>query len=380
VSRIFQALGLAEKANGRGAPGNSAGSAEKWTDLRASLEAWSTNEAQKTGEPSSKPKSDVPTGSNPGILESLEELVKAELDKTLSERIGPGEQWKDFAARINLRPGIVEQAEQVTCVPQAEERVLASGQFKPSAQESFRVLCQRLLQVREQRQLRTILVTSPVPGEGKTVVSINLAATLARSSSTVLLVNADLRHSGRYLLGIDPERGLSDYLAGQVELIKSIRRVDPLGFYYMPAGISSANPSELLQKPALQEFMSQACVAFDWVIVDSPSVNLFADSRHLATVVDGVLLVVRENVTPKELAQKSLAALDKAFVVGMVFNASTGSPYAQYDLSEHSHTLEENVATRGAGHSNGKLVGEHSIFPREKPDSGGTEFDDGIGH
>jgi protein-tyrosine kinase len=372
LSRIFQALGLAEKANGKSAPGNSAGSAEKWTDLRASLEAWAASDGSNTGAPSSKPNPGAPIGSNPGILESLEELVKSELEKTLNERVGPGEQWKDFAARINSRPEIMEQAEQVTCEPRADERVLASGQFKPSAQESFRVLCQRLLQVREQRQLRTILVTSPVPGEGKTVVAINLAATLARSSSTVLLVNADLRHSGRHLLGIDPGRGLSDYLAGQVELTKSIRRVDPLGFYYMPAGISSANPSELLQKPALQEFMSQASAAFDWVIVDSPSVNLFADSRHLATVVDGVLLVVRESVTPKELAQKSLAALDKAFIVGMVFNASTGSPYAQYDLSEHSHTLEENGATRGAGHSNGKVVGEHSIFPREKSDLGGT--------
>jgi capsular exopolysaccharide synthesis family protein len=273
---------------------------------------------------------------------------------------------------MNSTPEIVEQAELVTCDPRADERVIASGQFKPSAQESFRVLCQRLLQVREQRRLRTILVTSPVPGEGKTVVATNLAATLARSSSTVLLVNGDLRHSGRQVLGIDPERGLSDYLAGQIELKKSIRRVDPLGFYYLPAGISTANPSELLQKPALQEFMNHASVVFDWVIVDSPSVNLYADSRHLATAVDGVLLVVRESVTPRDLAQKSLAALDKAFIVGMVYNASTGSPYAQYDLSEHSHAVHENETAGELGHSNGKLDGRVSILSREKSDSGGT--------
>ena len=372
MSRIFQALGLAEKSNGKAASGNSAGGPEKWSDLRASIEAWSAGDDSVTGVASSMPKSGAPIGSKPGILESLEELVKVELEKTLNERAGPEEQWQDFAARINSRPKIVEQAELVTCEPLADERVLASGQFKPSAQESFRVLCQRLLQVREQRQLRTILVTSPVPGEGKTVISINLAATLARSSSTVLLVNADLRHSRRQVLGIDPERGLSDYLAGQIELTKTIRRVDPLGFYYLPAGITSTNPSELLQKTALQELMNQASAAFDWVIVDSPSVNLFADSRHLATVVDGVLLVVRESVTPKELAQKSLAALDKAFIVGMVYNASTGSPYAQYDLSENSHTLGENEAIKGARQSNGNLVDKDSIFPREKSDPGGT--------
>ena len=344
-----------------------------WTDLRASLEAWPASDASETGVPTPMTKSGAPIGSKPGILESLEELVKAELDKTLGERVSPGKQWQDIAARISSRPEIVEQAEPVTCEPQADERVLASGQFGSSAQESFRVLCQRLLQVREQRQLRTILVTSPVPGEGKTVVAINLAATLARSSSTVLLVNADLRHSRREVLGIDPERGLSDYLAGQIELTKSIRRVDPLGFYYLPAGITSTNPSELLQKGALQEFMNQVSAVFDWVIVDSPSVNIYADSRHLATVVDGVLLVVREGVTPKELAQKSLAALDKAFIVGMVFNASTGSPYAQYDLSEHSHALQGNGATRGARQSSRNLGGQASIFRREESDPGGTQ-------
>jgi protein-tyrosine kinase len=375
VSRIFQALGLGGKANGNGASENSAGGAEKWTDLRASLESWSSTDADKAGAPSPKAKPGAAIAAKPGILESLEsleDLVKAELDKTLGERVGPGEQWRDFASRMNSTPEIVEQAELVTCDPRADERVVASGQFKPSAQESFRVLCQRLLQVREQRRLRTILVTSPVPGEGKTVVATNLAATLARSSSTVLLVNGDLRHSGRQVLGIDPDRGLSDYLTGQIDLKKSIRRVDPLGFYYLPAGISSANPSELLQKPALQEFMNQASVVFDWVIVDSPSVNLYADSRHLATVVDGVLLVIRESVTPRDLAQKSLAALDKAFIVGMVYNASTGSPYAQYDLSEHSPAAQEDEVTGVLRRSNGKLDSRDSIFSRDKPDLGGS--------
>jgi capsular exopolysaccharide synthesis family protein len=375
LSRIFQALRQAKKANGMGGPGNSAGREEVWSDLRSSLEAWSVSEAHKTVAPSSKAKPSAPTGSKPGILESLEsleDLVKAEVDKTLDVRIGPGEQWGDFAARINSKPEIMEQAEQVTCKLRADERVLAFGKFKPSAQESFRVLCQRILQVREQRQLRTILVTSPVPEEGKTVVAINLATMLARSSSKVLLVNADLRHSKRPVLGIGPDRGLSDYLAGQIELSKSIRRVDPMGFYYLPAGIPSANPSELLQKPALQDLMNQVSAAFDWAIVDSPSVNLYADSLHLAKVVDGVLLVVRESVTPKELAQKSLAALDKAFIVGMVFNASTGSPYAQYDHPDRSHTMEDNEATRTVRQSNGRFADKDSIFPREKSDPGGT--------
>jgi protein-tyrosine kinase len=330
VSRIFQALRESEKASGKGAPRPPAGNGDRLPDLMASFESWSRSyEGPNSEESQSAPRTSDAASPRPGILGTPGQLDNPQAG-----------QWRELAAQINLRPEIVEQVEQVACQPRAEERVLTSGEFPSSAQESFRVLCQRLLQVREQRRLQTLLVTSPVPHEGKTVVTINLAATLARSSPAVLLVDADLRHPGLPALGITPGNGLADYLAGQIELTKAIRRVDPLGFYYMSAGVASTNPSELLQKPALQEFISRAAAAFDWVIFDSPSINLFADPRHLAMLVDGVLLVVRENVTPKELAEKSLAALEKAFVVGLVLNASTRSPYAHYDVSIRSHAIE----------------------------------------
>jgi len=123
------------------------------------------------------------------------------------------------------------------------------------------------------------------------------------------------------------------------------------------------NPSELLQNPALQEFINRAAAAFDWVIFDSPSINLFADPRHLATLVDGVLLVIRENVTPKELAEKSLAALDKAFIVGLVFNASTGSPYAHYRVSERSHRMDNDKTAAAPKQSNENMIGDDSVVP-----------------
>ena len=374
MSRIFQAMRQTEKANGGSAAGVSSGNDERRPDLMASLEAWSASDGPKNGADAATPEPGAQVDSKSGILEALGQLDSAQAGGTFGGRVDSGEQWRDLAARISLPAEIVDQAEQVPCEPRADERVLASGRFKPSAQESFRVLCQRLLQVREQRRLRTVLVTSPVPGEGKTVVAINLAATLARSSSAVLLVNADLRHPMRPVLGIDPRCGLSDYLAGRIELNKAIRRVDRFGLFYMPAGIASANPSELLQKPALLEFMNQAAAAFDWVIVDSPSVNLFADSRHLATAVDGVLLVVRESVTPKELAQKSLAALDKAFIVGQVFNASTVSPYADYDHAYHSPATDEGQTTAQARKSKGKPAGDDSAISRVLSNQGGPRI------
>jgi protein-tyrosine kinase len=325
VSRIFEALRQAEKANGNKAPSSPADDGGQWNDLMASLDSWSTNDVGAKGRvPPSAPRAD-----------------NSQARKTSSQRSDSQEQWRDLATQVNVRPEIIEQAESVVSKPRAEERVLTSGQFHASAQEIFRVLCQRLSQVREQRTLRTVLVTSAVPREGKTVVAINLTAMLARNSSAVLLVDADLRHPTLPFLGIAPGPGLADYLAGRIELTKVIRRVDPFGFYYLAAGAASANPAELFQKPALEGFIRQAVSTFEWVILDSPSVNLFADPRYLAMLVDGVLVVVREDLTPKEAAEKCLVALEKAFVVGLVLNASSGSPHADYDRSQRSYRREK---------------------------------------
>ncbi len=365
MSRIFQAMRGSEKASAEMPSNQPTGKMDQWPDLRDSLESWSARfEGANGREPQSATRTSASVGSKAGFLGAFDQQDNPRTGEPFKQFVEPGEQWRDLAARISLRPEIIEHAEKVTCQPQTEERVLASGQFPAPAQESFRVLCQRLMQVREQRRLQTVLVTSAVPREGKTVVAINLAATLARSSSAVLLVDADLRHPRLPVLGIAPKHGLADYLAGRIEFTRAIRRVDPLGFYYLASGFASTNPSELLQKPALQEFISQAAATFDWVIFDSPSINMLADPRHLATLVDGVVLVVRENVTPKEAAEKSLAALDKVFVVGLVFNASTGSPYAEYDHAERSHPTDDGEATARAKPSKGKLAGNESGIPR----------------
>jgi capsular exopolysaccharide synthesis family protein len=364
VSRIFQAMRGSEKADAEKPPNLPANKSHQWSDLRDSLESWSASfEGTSSGIPQSATRKSPTVGLDSEILGTIGQQDNPATGNSFGRFVESGEQWRDLAARISLRPDIVEQAEQVDSQPRADERVVSSGQFPASAQESFRVLCQRLLQVREQRRLQTVLVTSAVPREGKTVVSINLAAALARSSSSVLLVDADLRHPRLPALGIAPSPGLADYLVGRSELAQAICRVHPLDFYYLAAGFASTNPSELIQKPRLQEFITHAATAFDWVIFDSPSINMFADPRHLATLVDGVVLVARENVTPNEAIDRSLAALDKAFIVGLVFNASTGSPYADYHVSERSHTIDKDGTAAGPKHPSEKLVGDDSTSP-----------------
>ena len=372
MSRIYQAMLGSEKARLEKPPKPPAGKSDLWPDLRDSLESWLASlEGTSRGAPQSAPQPGATVSPKRGTLGTLDQQDSPRTGRPLGQSVEPGQQWRDLEARINLRPDMVAHAEKVLGKPQAEERVLTSGQFPASAQESFRVLCQRLLQVREQRRLQTVLITSPVPREGKTVVAINLATTLARNSAAVLLVDADLRHPRLPVLGIAPQRGFADYLAGRIGLTGAIRQVDPPGFYYLAAGFASTNPSELLQKPALQEFISQAAATFDWVIFDSPSVNLFADPRYLATLVDGVLLVVRENLTPKEAAEKSLVALDKAFLVGLVFNASSGSPHAHCRMSERSYANDEAKISAAAKQSKAKRVGNDSVVQRVLYDLGG---------
>lgn len=368
MSRIFQALRRVEKPNGKGTPSPAVKHRVLWPDLVSSLNSAPTNHSSSNGGGHS-------SASETDFLGLLARLDNAQARTDSGAAVEMREQWRDLSARISLGPEIIDHVEHVNCKPDREERVLTSGQFPASAHESFRVLCQRLLQVREQRRLRTVLVTSPVPREGKTVVAINLAATLARNSSSVLLVDADLRHPRLPLLGIPPSCGLADYLfAGGIELTKAICRIDQLGFYYLGAGLASTSPAELLQKPALREFISQAAGAFEWVIFDSPSINLFADPRHLARLVDGVLLVIREGVTPTEAAEKSLAALDKAFVVGAVFNASTGSLYSHYDLSEPLQSVNGKDASVIAKPSKEGSMGVRSLVPLERPDLRGPRL------
>jgi len=318
------------KPNGDNGSKTARKAAPKWPDLVSSLKSLDADVRVTNGAPSAaRPETPRPN-SNTGILNALGNLDQESGLAGNAVPVISARPWRNLAEEEDSPADLVSQIKQVAGHPRPAERVLGSSLFQPSAQESFQVLCHRLFQVRAQRRLQTILVTSPVPGEGKTVVSLNLATTLSKNSSSVLLVDADLRHPSSGHLGLDPAPGFSDYLNGRVDLAQAIRRVNPMGFYYLPSGSPAANPTELLQKPRLQELVNQASAAFEWIIFDSPSVNLFADARYLSAIADGVLVVVREGMTPKELAMKSITALGQAFILGMVYNASTSSPYAGY--------------------------------------------------
>jgi protein-tyrosine kinase len=248
-----------------------------------------------------------------------------------SQAAADGKHWQDVLKSIESRPEFLEGTKPLLCQPRPEEHLVAADQNDTPGQEEFRLLCHRLERVREQRALGKILVTSAIPKEGKTLVAINLAATLARRSSSVLLVDADMRHPTIHrALGLSSRPGLADFLEGRSDATAVFQRLEPLGFYYIASGHSSTNPAELLQKPKLRELMSLATAKFEWIIFDSPPLNVFADAHCLSTLVDAVLLVVREGLTSTEALEEARTSLQGAFVAGLIVNASTGSSRKYY--------------------------------------------------
>ena len=240
--------------------------------------------------------------------------------------IGAIDQRGDFPQSTDKTPGILEAAKRVVCRLRPEDRLLAERGDGGPAGEKFRVLRHRLHQVRQQRNLRSLLITSSIPQEGKTVVAINLAITLALNSSRVLLVDADMRKPGvSRALGLQSLKGLAEVLEGRLDLFAAIRLVDPLNLYFLPAGSATRNPVELLQGAQIREAMARTRSEFDWIVIDSPPLNPFADSQCLAGLSDGVLLVVRAGLSPRESVEQALAGLDGAYIAGVVLNAS-GDP------------------------------------------------------
>ncbi len=171
---------------------------------------------------------------------------------------------------------------------------------------------------------RVVLVTSALPSEGKTTVSMNLGATLASLGSRVVIVDCDMRRPAVHRsAGVSNRTGISQYLTGQAALRDIIQPVASVkGLSVATSGPIPPNPAEILQSPLAAEMMRTLRADFDYVLVDSPPLLSVSDSRILATVVDGVVLVIRACATPHGVARRArdLLAGSGARVLGVALN------------------------------------------------------------
>jgi capsular exopolysaccharide synthesis family protein len=195
---------------------------------------------------------------------------------------------------------------------------------KSLAAEQYRALRTRMAFAEGAGALRTVLITSPQKGEGKSVTSANLALTMAQElQRRVVLVEADLRKpSLQHLFGLPAGAGLADYLSGAADLKDIMKFLPEHNLTVIPAGSTPMNPAELLGSTAMRRMLDHLRTRFDRVILDTPPVLPLADVAILAPLVDGALLVVRAGYTPKPAIENALRSFDASRLLGIVLNES----------------------------------------------------------
>jgi len=184
---------------------------------------------------------------------------------------------------------------------------------------------------------RTLLVTSPSPGDGKTTVASNLAIAIAQTGKRVLLVDADCRRPMIHrVYGMDAAHGLSSVLAGQSDLETSILASQAPNLDILPCGPLPPNPAEMLNSEAFTSLLRELASRYDQVVVDSPPVAPVTDARILGAACDATVLVIRAEKTSRRVAEHARDALASvgAVLLGVVVN---DAPRSRSDVGGYGH-------------------------------------------
>ena len=226
----------------------------------------------------------------------------------------------------------------------AENRLVYYTDPRGPAADRYRLLRMRLKDHWRAGKLKKLLVTGALSHDGKSSVVLNLATALAeRGKHTVLVIEADLHHSClAENLKLRPWTGLTECLVDDATPpLSAIRRIEPLGWYLLPAGEPRRNPTELLQTPAFGQIMQKLSPTFDWIVIDSPPVIPLTDSLSLRQHTDATLLVVRAGQTPREAVEQTIELLGKKNIVGIVLNGVEARNHLYYRYHEYNRRDQE---------------------------------------
>ncbi|MBS0205179.1 MAG: polysaccharide biosynthesis tyrosine autokinase [Planctomycetes bacterium] len=211
--------------------------------------------------------------------------------------------------------------------------------------ENYRSIRTAMLVTAEQAAARTILVSSPEPGDGKTTLVSNLAIAVAQSGKRVLLIDADLRRPNVHtLFRVAQEIGLTEVLTGEIDALNAVRPTVINGLSLMTAGHPPANPAELLSSPRLQQLLRTLRDEFDFIFIDAPPLLAVSDPCILARQTDGLLIVTRINKNTRGAAVRvrDLVRDQGIRVLGAIANgAAPGQAY----YGEYLNTEPDSVGT-----------------------------------
>jgi protein-tyrosine kinase len=199
-------------------------------------------------------------------------------------------------------------------------KLVVGGTPDAASTEQYRRLAATLHHAQVEKGLKTVMVTSSVPREGKTLTVVNLALTLSESyGRRVLLVDADLRRpSVHQVLGVPNELGLRDVLSSNRAELPVVQVSERL--WVLPSGRVEENPLAGLSSERMRGFLDAAAGRFDWVLVDTPPVGLLPDAHVLGRLVQASVFVIRAGGTPFATVEKAIAELGRDCIIGTVLN------------------------------------------------------------
>lgn len=238
------------------------------------------------------------------------------------ESVGPAAErndrkpiWKRSAEVLTPRPGPDGSAE-------LNKRRIALLQPESYIAEQFRALRGRIDAIASQHPITTIAITSASPGEGKTTCAINLAIVTSMSlGRRVLLIDCDLRRPKVHpVLGLRPETGLAEVLAGASSIDEAIVSADGLALDVLPVCGRPANPSELLGSPEMSQLIDELSGRYDRVIVDTPAALGLPDAKAVSDLCDGTVMVVRADITARSDLEAVLEILGRQRMLGLLIN------------------------------------------------------------
>jgi capsular exopolysaccharide synthesis family protein len=229
--------------------------------------------------------------------------------------------------------------------------LLLSNGVPPNFSEMFRTIRTNILFSSPEGAPRTLAVTSTGPGEGKTLVSSNLAVACALAGQRVLLIDADMRRPQMHdLFEVELSPGLSNIIVGDAKASAALQKTSVSGLWVMPAGRTPPNPVELLGSARFREVLASLSQHFDTIVIDTPPAMVVADPLVVATIASGVVFVVGAEMTSRHTARAVIDQLERgnARILGAVLNRVEfgknryyysryyGSAYGTYYQTAHS--------------------------------------------
>ncbi|WP_342575649.1 CpsD/CapB family tyrosine-protein kinase [Paenibacillus sp. FSL M8-0142] len=204
-----------------------------------------------------------------------------------------------------------------------ESSLIVSASSRSQISEVYRLLRTKIQFFFKDQELKTVMVTSSQPGEGKSTTISNLAIAYAQEGKNVLLIDADLRKPSLHRMFSSLNNpGLSTVLAGNSEVLDSIQETGYERLSLLPSGPVLTNPSELIDSQTMRELLEQLKPQYDVILIDTPSVLEVSDTVLVSALCDGVIMVAAAGKVKKDHLKKAREQLDhvNARMLGIVMN------------------------------------------------------------